>query len=69
MQRFINRFHTSEQQLLEQIYRQQFGVASLPLPGINYLTEQFVEVRLMHFIRTEKPVCAKIAGQVSHSCQ
>lgn len=69
MQRFVDRLHPPQQQLFQQVYRQQFGIAPRPLPGINDLAEQLAKTRLPLFIRTKKPVWAKIVGQLSHSCQ
>ncbi len=69
MQRFVDRLHAPQQQLFQQVYRQQFGIAPRPLPGINDLAEQLAKARLPLFIRTKKPVWAKIVGQLSHSCQ
>ena len=54
MQRFVDRLHAPQQQLFQQIYCQQFGIAPRPLPGIDDLAEQFAKARLPLFIRTEK---------------
>lgn len=54
MQRFVDRLHPPQQQLFQQVYRQQFGIAPRPLPGIDDLAEQLAKARLPLFIRTEK---------------
>lgn len=54
MQRFVDRLHAPQQQLFQQVYRQQFGIAPRPLPGINDLAEQLAKARLPLFIRTKK---------------
>ena len=69
MQRFVDRLHPPQQELFQQINRQQFGIAPRPLSGIDYLAEQLAKARLPLLVRTEKPVWAKMVGQLSHSCQ
>ena len=54
MQRFVDRLHAPQQQLFQQVYRQQFGIAPRPLPGIDDLAEQFAKARLPLLVRTEK---------------
>ena len=54
MQRFIDRLHTSQQKLLQQVNRQQFRVAPFPLPGIDDLTKKLIKARLVRFVRAEK---------------
>ena len=70
MQRFVDRLHPPQQELFQQINRQQFGMA--PAPAVRHQrsgrTARQSAPATVH-PDGKKPVWAKIVGQLSHSCQ
>ena len=69
MQRFVDRLHAPQQQLFQQVYRQQFGIAPRPLPASTIWPNSSPKRACHCSSGRKKPVWAKIVGQLSHSCQ